>query len=202
VFHHLEALDLETNEIIILDTEQFQFGYRESVFKHELKGKTIILSVTFLLTRNPKINTQYGAINDILKERNITNPTPKDVSNAVIYIRQSKLPDPAVTGNAGSFFKNPEVPISHYQTLLSQYPTIPSYPTREGFCKIPAGWLIEQAGWKGHNRITHGVHPKQALVLVNYGEATGQDIYTLAQAIQKDVLSKFNVELEMEVNRV
>lgn len=201
VFHSLEAWDIENRKLMEFGLQACKFGYRESVFKKEAKDKFIILSVTFKLTKqNHNINISYGAIGDVLRERNIENPSIKDVSDAVISIRKSKLPDPEVIGNAGSFFKNPEVAKSVYQKLQTNFPDIPNYTVDDNTEKIPAGWLIEKAGWKGKTFENFGVHKKQALVLVNYGGANGQDIMNLAYEIQKDVEEKFGVRLTPEVN--
>lgn len=200
VFHELEAYEIETGKIRIFNLTECKFGYRESVFKQDQKGKYIITSVTFRLTKNPKLNTSYGAINDELQKQGITNPTIRDVSNAVIAIRQSKLPDPKEIGNSGSFFKNPVVLKSHFEKLKETYPDLPSYPVDETRVKLAAGWLIEKSGWKGKTIGNYGVHKNQALVLVNYGGANGSDIYNLSEEILQSVKSNFGVELEREVN--
>ncbi|MBP6459798.1 MAG: UDP-N-acetylmuramate dehydrogenase [Crocinitomicaceae bacterium] len=200
VFDSLEALEIETGKIRVFTSEECAFGYRESVFKRALKGKYIITSVSFKLSLIKSLNTKYGAIDSELANKGISNPSIKDVSDAVIAIRQSKLPDPKVLGNAGSFFKNPVVPISIHQKILSSYPSVPAYPVIEGFVKIPAGWLIETAGWKGKRMGNCGVHVNQALVLVNYGTATGQEVFDLSTALIQDVKNKFGIELEREVN--
>lgn len=200
VFDSLEAFHIDTKEIHTFSKEECNFGYRESVFKRRLKGQYIITSVTYRLQKNPTINTSYGAITDELAKNNITNPTIKDVSNAVITIRQSKLPDPKEIGNAGSFFKNPVISTDLFTLVQEQYPSIPSYPNGKDLVKVPAGWLIEQAGWKGKTLDNYGVHKNQALVLVNYGGATGQEIYDLSSAIIQSIQEKFGIELEREVN--
>jgi len=199
-FHELEAFNLETLETEIFDADACQFGYRESVFKRKLKDKYIITSVTFKLLKKPELNTSYGAIKGELNSMGIHEPTIADVSNAVINIRSSKLPDPKVIGNAGSFFKNPVVPEEVYRNLVNENPSMPFYPAPEGKYKLAAGWLIEQSGWKGKLRGNYGVHAKQALVLVNHGGATGKEIYDLSTEILEDVKTKFGVELEREVN--
>lgn len=199
-FYSLEALNISSGEIQTFTNEECKFGYRQSVFKHELKNQYIILQVSFKLSSNPIINTTYGAIEIQLSEQGISNPTIKDVSDAVIRIRQSKLPDPKQIGNAGSFFKNPVVDIEWVSELQKNHPDIPNYPAGEGKAKLAAGWLIEQAGWKGKTINNYGVHQKQALVLVNYGGATGNEIYDLSTAILEDIKDKFGVELEREVN--
>jgi UDP-N-acetylmuramate dehydrogenase len=202
VFEELKALEIETGEIHHFSHEACKFGYRESVFKRELKDKYIILSVTYRLSKNPEVNTQYGAINDELNAMEVQIPTIKNVSDAVIAIRQSKLPNPAEIGNAGSFFKNPVVSNDIVDQIKIDYPNIPVYPIDEASSKIPAGWLIEQAGWKGKKRENYGVHAKQALVLVNYGGAKGSEIIDLSSEIIQSILTRFGVELEREVNVV
>ena len=200
VFEKLEALELETGEIHTFTKEACVFGYRESVFKHALKGKYIITHVYFRLSLVEKISTKYGAIEQELLKNGISNPTSKDVSNAVIAIRSSKLPNPKDLGNAGSFFKNPVVPIKLYNKIRETFTDTPSYPIDENSVKIPAGWLIESAGWKGKKVGACGVHVNQALVLVNYGGATGNDILNLSTEIIENVYQKFGIVLEREVN--
>ena len=176
------------------------FGYRESIFKRQLKDQVYITSVVYKLSKHPVLNTSYGAIEQELQDMHVATPTVATVAQAVINIRSSKLPDPAVTGNAGSFFKNPTIPITQYEALKTQHPAIPSYPVTPETVKVPAGWLIEQCGWKGYRRGHCGVHPKQALVLVNYGNALGTDIWQLSTDILRSVQEKFGIELEREVN--
>lgn len=200
VFEELEALEIETGEIRTFDKVTCNFGYRESIFKHEAKGKYIILNVTFKLSKKPTFHVEYGAIKDTLAEMGISEMSIKAISDAVIHIRQSKLPNPAEIGNAGSFFKNPEIPNTQFETLKAQFPTIPSYPVNETTTKVPAGWLIEQAGWKGQRFGNVGVHAKQALVLVNYGGGKGKEIKDLSQKIQASVKEKFGIQLSAEVN--
>jgi len=200
-FVSCEAMEIATQKIVTFTKEDCNFGYRESIFKGSLKNKYIILSVTFKLTKkNHKTNTSYGAIDLELEKIGITNPTIKEVSNAVIAIRQSKLPNPKELGNSGSFFKNPVVPIEIYKKAKSTYPDMPHYPVSETTVKVPAGWLIEQAGFKGKRFGDAGIHAKQALVLVNYGNATGSEIWEVAQNIQQTVKEKFGIEIEAEVN--
>lgn len=199
-FEYLEALNLNTLEVERFDLKDCKFGYRESVFKQELKGKYVIISVVYRLTKSPNINTSYGIINQQLEEMGVLDPTPKDVSNAVIAIRQSKLPDPKKIGNSGSFFKNPVVVKELADKLKASFPNMPSYLVDDQHVKLAAGWLIEQAGWKGKQIDNYGVHKMQALVLVNYGGATGDQIFQLSQDIIDSVKSKFGVELEREVN--
>lgn len=200
VFHSLEALHIETGEIHTFNKEACEFGYRESVFKRKLKGQYVIVSVSFQLSKHPNPNTSYGAIESELQKMGVTDPTIRDVSNAVIAIRTSKLPDPKLIGNAGSFFKNPVVDQSIVDKILENYPDAPNYPAEPGKRKLAAGWLIEQAGWKGRTIDHHGVHKLQALVLVNYGGATGQEVFALSSAIIADIQEKFGVTLEREVN--
>lgn len=200
VFESLEAFEIATGEIHAFDKEACAFGYRESVFKRALKGRYIITSVAFRLQKNPQVNTTYGAIDAELQAQGISNPDIRDVSNAVIAIRSSKLPDPKKIGNAGSFFKNPVVDQAIYDEILKQYPHAPAYPASPGSVKLPAGWLIETAGWKGKTIGNYGVHTYQALVLVNYGGATGNSIYQLSSDILADIEAKFGVQLEREVN--
>lgn len=200
-FHELEALRLSDGALVTFDRAACAFGYRESFFKRAGKDQYAILHVTFRLTKAPHtLNTSYGNIQQELDRQGITHPTIKDVSNAVIAIRRSKLPDPVVLGNAGSFFKNPVVSEALAQRIKADHPEAPTYPAAEGGVKLAAGWLIEQAGWKGHRANSHGVHDKQALVLVNHGGATGQAIYDLSEQVLQSVKARFGVELEREVN--
>jgi len=197
----VEALHIETGKLVQFSNEECKFGYRNSIFKNEVKGKYIITSVSFKLTKqNHNFNTYYGAIETELTSKNIAKPNLKNISDAVIAIRKSKLPDPKEIGNSGSFFKNPVITKAHFLTLQKTYPEIPSYIVSENQVKVPAGWLIEKAGFKGKRFGDFGVHKKQALVLVNYNNATGKDIYNLAETIQKEIKSKFNINLEIEVN--
>lgn len=200
IFDRLEAVHIETGKTRVFTNEECQFGYRESIFKKELKGQYIITQVTFRLNKVPSFNTSYGAIQDTLKQMNVENLTLRSVSDAVIHIRRSKLPDPAEIGNAGSFFKNPEIPTKQYENLKIHYPQIPGYVTSDRTVKVPAGWLIEQSGWKGKRLGETGVHKNQALVLVNYGNAKGNEIKALAEEVQKSVLAKFDIQLQPEVN--
>ena len=200
-FVSCEAMKIDTQEITTFDKDACKFGYRESVFKGELKNQYVILSVIFKLTKtNHKLNTSYGAIDTELENMGIENPTIQDVSKAVIAIRESKLPNPKELGNSGSFFKNPIVPIEIYEKAKANYPEIPHYPVSETHVKVPAGWLIEQAGFKGKRFGDAGIHTKQALVLVNYGNATGNEIWTVAQNIQKTIFEKYGISIEAEVN--
>lgn len=198
-FYQLEALEIETGKTKIFTKDECNFGYRNSIFKNELRGKYIIVNVTFKLTKNNhKLTTSYGAISSYLKSKE--TPTIKDISDAVIAIRQSKLPNPKEIGNSGSFFKNPIISKIHFKTLKENYPEVPHYIINDNEIKIPAGWLIEQCGFKGQRFGDTGVHSKQALVLVNYGNATGKEILSLAKKIQQKVKKTFNIEIEIEVN--
>lgn len=200
-FESCEALEVSTLKIREFSNEDCQFGYRDSYFKNEGKEKYIITSVTLKLTkRNHKLNSSYGAIADELKKANINEPTIKDISNAVVAIRKSKLPDSKELGNSGSFFKNPVLTASKFNTFTSNHPDAPFYKTAQGSYKIPAGWLIEQCGFKGKRFENAGVHKNQALVLVNYGKATGQEILSLANTIIASVKEKFGIQISPEVN--
>ncbi len=202
-FHSLQALNIETQKIETFSKTSCKFGYRESYFKNEGKNKYIILEVSFKLTpKNHKINISYGAIQEELNKKNIMNPTIKDVSEAVVQIRKSKLPDPKTIGNAGSFFKNPTISLERFQQLQNKFKELdfPHYKLPDNQVKIPAGWLIEQAGWKGKRIGNAGVHEKQALVLVNYGNATGEEIFQLSETIISDVDKIFTIPLQREVN--
>ncbi|WP_130736448.1 UDP-N-acetylmuramate dehydrogenase [Flavobacterium sp. J27] len=200
-FFCCEAMEIATQKLVTFDKESCVFGYRESIFKNELKNKYIITSVTFKLTKkNHYLNTSYGAIETELNTQNITSPTLKDISNAVIAIRKSKLPDPKELGNSGSFFKNPIVSKSSYEKAKANYPEIPHYPISDTEVKVPAGWLIEQAGFKGKRFGDAGIHKNQALVLVNYGTATGAEILAVAKEIQQAIFEKFGIAIEAEVN--
>lgn len=197
----VEAIEIKTGKLVSFSAEECQFGYRNSIFKNKAKGKYILTSVSFKLTKNNhKLNTSYGAIESELSSKGITNPTIKDISDAVITIRQSKLPDPKEIGNSGSFFKNPVISKEHFEKLQKNYPNIPSYVISDTEIKVPAGWLIEQSGFKGKRFGNYGVHEKQALVLVNYGDASGKEIYELAQKIQHTIKDTFDINLEIEVN--
>lgn len=204
VFYELEAYHLEEKIIQKFSANDCGFGYRESVFKKKYKNQFAILSVTYRLRKNPEFNISYGAIGDELKKMNIENLSVKAISDAVIRIRTSKLPDPKVIGNAGSFFKNPVIESVELQELqeLQRFTDgkVPCYKTDEDHFKIPAGWLIEQCGWKGFRKGDAGCYDKQALVLVNYGNATGKEIYNLSEEIKISVNEKFGIELEREVN--
>ncbi|AKJ98309.1 UDP-N-acetylenolpyruvoylglucosamine reductase [Pseudomonas sp. Cab53] len=200
VFAGLTALDRHTGQQREFSLEECRFAYRDSLFKQQA-GRWLILRVRFALSRAAHLHLEYGPVRQRLTEQGIDQATPMDVSRAICSIRSEKLPDPAVLGNAGSFFKNPLVPAEHVAQLKVQYPDLVAYPQPEGQMKIAAGWLIERAGWKGFREGDAGVHALQALVLVNYGAATGPQLLDLALRIQKDIAERFQVELEMEPNR-
>lgn len=201
VFHSLEAVRLSDGELVTMDAADCAFGYRDSFFKREGKNRYAIVKVYFQLTTSEhRLRLDYGAIRDTLKDMNIAHPDIHDISRAVIQIRQSKLPDPALIGNAGSFFKNPETEADTWQRLSELHPGIPHFPLPDGRVKIPAGWLIEQCGWKGFREGDAGCYNKQALVLVNYGQATGQEILALARRIAASVQERFGIVIEPEVN--
>jgi UDP-N-acetylmuramate dehydrogenase len=199
----VRALHLISGKRWLFSNQNCQFAYRDSIFKRACAGLFCITKVTFSLTKSPhKFHLEYGAIQETLKKQNITSPTIRDISDAVIAIRKSKLPDPAVLGNAGSFFKNPEISQAQYQLLQTNFPTMPHYDLPDGNVKIPAGWLIEQCGWKGKRVGNTGAHAQQALVLVNYGGATGEEIKNMSATIIASVKEKFGILLSAEVNLV
>lgn len=201
VFEYLDAYHIKDKKMQRFNAQECKFGYRESVFKNELKGQYIICRVAFKLTKKHDLKTSYGAIENELRSMNKINPSIKDVSDAVINIRQSKLPDPKQIGNAGSFFKNPIVSTELLNEIKSKYADIPNYPATQNKVKLAAGWLIEKAGWKGRTYDErYGVHKLQALVLVNYNDSKGDEILKLSALIIEDVKAKFNVTLEREVN--
>lgn len=200
-FYSCEALNIENQEVRTFKNDECNFGYRESIFKNDLKEQYIITSVIFKLTRiNHNINTSYGDIQGELLKKDIKNPSLIDVSNAVIAIRQSKLPDPKVLGNSGSFFKNPILLKSDFEKIYCKFPEMKFYEISETEVKVPAGWLIEQAGFKGKRFGDAGIHQNQALVLVNYGNATGQEILAVSKDIQSTVFAIFGINIEAEVN--
>ena len=197
----VEAVEISTGKIRSFTNAECDFGYRDSTFKQRAKNKYLISSITLKLTkRDHELNTTYGAIEETLKQRGIIHPTVKDISDAVIHIRRSKLPDPEVIGNAGSFFKNPTIDSKLYELIKKGHPSFPSYPSGDGLVKIPAAWLIEQCGWKGKTFDAIGVHKNQALVLVNYGGGDGKQIWQLALDIKASVQEKFDINLQPEVN--
>ncbi len=196
--HAVTVLDLATGAISTLSNPECEFGYRDSIFKHRLREGAVILDVTLALPKRWQPNLQYAELAREVLQRNVILPAAVDISDAVIAIRSRKLPDPAVIGNAGSFFKNPVVSAAQRNLLLESHPQLVSYVQADGSYKLAAGWLIEQCGWKGKNLGAAGVYPKQALVLVNLGGASGQEIVALARAIQADVGQRFGVQLEPE----
>ncbi|GHB52787.1 UDP-N-acetylmuramate dehydrogenase [Persicitalea jodogahamensis] len=202
IFEELKAVETTTGILQTFDAETCAFGYRESVFKTTLKNQYIITSVTFRLQKKPVYNVSYGDIQKTLEEMDVSELSVRAISEAVVKIRQSKLPDPAQIGNAGSFFKNPEIPKAQFESLKTDFPTLPGYPVGKAMVKVPAGWLIEQAGWKGHRTGAVGVHDRQALVLVHHGGGTGQQIKELAAGVQASVEDKFGIRLTPEVNFV
>jgi UDP-N-acetylmuramate dehydrogenase len=197
-FHSLTAFDFETGELLELDRAACEFGYRDSVFKHRLRDRAVILDVTFALPRAWQPNLRYAELAQEIAARGLAAPKPAEISDAVIAIRQRKLPDPALIGNAGSFFKNPVVSSAQRDALLARHPQLVSYLQGDGGYKLAAGWLIDQCGWKGRTMGAAGVYEKQALVLVNRGNARGADVVALAGAIQQDVMRRFGVMLEPE----
>ncbi len=200
VFAGLTALDRQTGELRDFSLEECNFAYRDSLFKQQT-GRWLILRVRFKLDRGAQLHLEYGPVRQRLTEQGIEQPTPSDVSRAICSIRSEKLPDPALLGNAGSFFKNPLVSAAQVAQIKQAHPDVVAYAQADGQMKLAAGWLIERAGWKGFRDGDAGVHKLQALVLVNYGTATGLQLLSLAQRIQKDIAERFNVELEMEPNR-
>ncbi len=199
-FASLEALRIADGAVVTFRPDDCGFGYRESFFKREGRDRFVILNVTFRLRKHPRLSTAYGAIREVLAERGIHTPSVRDISDAVVHIRRSKLPDPAVLGNAGSFFKNPVVNAAQAERIRAEHPDLVAYPAGEGVVKLAAGWLIEKAGWKGHRAGACGVHDRQALVLVNHGGARGAEVHALSERILRDVHERFGVELEREVN--
>jgi UDP-N-acetylmuramate dehydrogenase len=200
VFHELEAYSVLDGSKKIFSKGDCEFGYRESVFKNKYKDQFLIGSVTYKLRKHASLNTTYGAINQELQNMNVSSPGIKDVSEAVIHIRNSKLPDPKVTGNAGSFFKNPEVVSKKHEELKKKFDNVVAYPLENGNFKLAAGWLIEQCGLKGYEHKGAAVHTKQALVLINKDHAKGKDVYELSGYVIERVFEKFGVQLEREVN--
>lgn len=196
----VEVVDMENIKMYEISNRDCKFGYRNSIFNKELKNKVVIVSVTFKLSKKHNLNIEYGAIREELSKLKISEPSIRDVANAVCNIRRCKLPDPKEIGNAGSFFKNPSLSEKKYKKIKSSFPDLPSYNQPDNTFKIPAGWLIEQCGWKGYRKGNAGVHEKQALVIVNYGNASGMEIVQLAFRIKDSVKKKFGIKLEMEVN--
>jgi UDP-N-acetylmuramate dehydrogenase len=200
VFHELEAYNIEEKKLATFSKNDCAFGYRESIFKNKYKGQFVITSVTFKLNKIPVYNTSYGAIETELEKMGVQSPSIKAISDAVINIRQSKLPDPKQIGNAGSFFKNPTIQNTQFEKLQHEFPNIVGYAVGENETKLAAGWLIEQCGWKGYRKGDAGCHEKQALVLVNYGNAIGEEILQLSEKIINSVKLEYDVLLSTEVN--
>jgi len=200
VFHSLEAVNIEDKNQVIFYNSDCEFSYRESVFKNKFKNQFIITSVTYRLNKIPNYNISYGSIEQELEKMKVETLSIQSIAEAVMAIRKSKLPDPNIIGNAGSFFKNPEISTSHFENLKSYFPDMVGHPNSNGCVKVAAGWLIEQAGWKGYREGDAGCHEKQALVLVNYGKAKGMDIFALSEKIIESVHKKFDIFLHREVN--
>ena len=200
VFYDLEAYHIKEEKCFTFSLNDCEFGYRDSIFKRRYKDQFVILSVTYRLRKQPVFHTKYGAIEQELEKMGIKKLSIQAISQAVINIRTSKLPDPAEIGNAGSFFKNPSIPQEQFLNLKERFPNVVAYPNEDGTYKIAAGWMIEQSGWKGVRKGDAGCHPKQALVLVKYGNSKGNDIYALSQEILESVKDKFGIKLEREVN--
>jgi UDP-N-acetylmuramate dehydrogenase len=200
VFHSLEAINVDDLNLVTFYNSDCEFGYRESIFKNKCKNQFVITSVTFRLNKIPVYKTAYGAIEDALQEMKVDTLSIQYIAQAVMRIRNSKLPNPNVIGNAGSFFKNPEIDTIQFESLKKYFPNINGYPTDSGKIKIAAGWLIEQSGWKGYRKGDAGCHDKQALVLVNHGNATGTEIFELSENIISSVHDKFGIFLHREVN--
>ncbi|TAJ05783.1 UDP-N-acetylmuramate dehydrogenase [Marinilabiliaceae bacterium JC017] len=196
--HEVKGIFLESGEFFSMTREECQFGYRQSIFKKALKGKTIITSVVFKLDKQPVYNLTYGHLKEQVEK--LGSVTLQNIRKAIIDVREAKLPDHTVIGNAGSFFKNPVISATLFNKLQTLNPQVPHYPADEGQVKVPAGWLIEKSGWKGKSLGKAGVHADQALVLINKGGASGRDIISLAETIERDVFNQFNIHLEREVN--
>ncbi len=197
-FFSLRAFDFENGEIVELDKSGCRFAYRNSIFKNAMKGRLVIVDVTFALPKNWRPNMTYADVGKELEQSGIVHPSPAEIGRVIVKIRQRKLPDPEILGNAGSFFKNPTVSAERLSALKIQYPDIPAYGQSDGRYRIAAGWLIDRCGWRGRRIGDTGVCEKQALVLVNYGNASGKDIIALAKAIEKDVFNRFSIQLELE----
>lgn len=200
IISEVRTVCVKDGSVRIFKNEECKYGYRQSIFKNELKGQYVVTSVTYRLSENPSPKLGYGALQSHVEA--LGGATQANIRHAVAQIRKEKLPDPAVFGNAGSFFMNPVIPSEHFERLKSEYPEIPSYPAADGFIKVPAGWLIEKSGWKGQSLGPAAVHDKQALVLINRGGASGQDVKRLADTIIADVKGKFGISLSAEVNYI
>lgn len=198
VLQSIEAISVDDLSKRIFTNAECNYGYRDSIFKKSLKGKYVITYVTYRLSKKANPNIGYGALKSVLAE----NPSLKEIRDAIIAVRNSKLPDPKVYGNAGSFFMNPVIPIEQFVALQSRYPDIPSYPASDGYIKVPAGWLIEKSGWKGKSLGNAAVYEKQALVLINRGGATGMEVKHLADTIIEDIKEIFGITLHAEVNYI
>lgn len=201
-FMQCEAVELASGNKCVFTKDECRFGYRQSIFKSELKEQFLITAVYFLLKKNAPLHLEYGNIKGYLEQNGINSPSLQQLHDAICAIRDAKLPDVKQIGSAGSFFKNPVIPTEQFEALQEQYPDIPHYPDADGMVKVPAGWLIEKAGWKGWRNDHVGVYEKQALVLVHYGGGTGHDIVELAQKIQQSVKEKFGIQISPEVNFV
>lgn len=202
IIRKVQVFDTTLMKEVSLTPAECQFGYRDSIFKKSAQGRFIVTAVDFAFDKNPILRTQYGTIDNELKKMKVLGPKLADVARAVIAVRQAKLPDPKVLGNAGSFFKNPVIPMNQYENLKKFHSAMVAFPEKEGFKKIAAGWLIENVGLKGYTEGPCGVHKDQALVLVNYGGATGLQILNIANKVKKMVYERFQIELEMEVNLI
>lgn len=202
IIYKVEAVEIATGNDYCFSNEELHYAYRQSIFKNEWKGRFIITHVTYRLSRSFTPRLDYGNLRTTISEMGVTEPTAADVRKAVIAIREAKLPDPKVEGNAGSFFMNPIVSREKFEELLAKYPAMPHYNVDANHEKIPAGWMIDQCGWKGRTLGRAGVHSKQALVLVNKGGATGKDVVELCNAVRRDVLDKFGIDIHPEVNIV
>lgn len=200
--HTVEAWHINDKKLVTFQNHECQFGYRDSIFKRQYRNQLVITHVTFRLLKRPVFHTAYGAIRQELERMGVQALSIGAIAQAVMNIRSSKLPNPQQLGNAGSFFKNPIVPARHCADLMKKYPQLPAYPNADGSCKLAAGWLIEQCGWKGYRKGDAGCYEKQALVLVNYGNATGTEIWQLSQQIAASVAERFGVHLEPEVNLI
>ncbi len=198
VLQSIEAISVDDLSKRIFTNAECNYAYRDSIFKKSLKGKYVITYVTYRLSKKANPNIGYGALKSVLAE----NPSLKEIRDAIIAVRNSKLPDPKVYGNAGSFFMNPVIPMEQFVALQSRYPEIPSYPASEGYIKVPAGWLIEKSGWKGKSLGNAAVYEKQALVLINRGGATGMEVKHLADTIIEDIKEIFGITLHAEVNYI
>ena len=198
VIEEVKGIFIDSGDEFCYKNMECEFAYRNSIFKKELRGKVVITSVVYRLSKKVFFNLDYGHLRESLEDYGEVNI--ENIRSVIVSVRNSKLPDPEVTGNAGSFFKNPEIPQPEYDTLKAAYPDMPGYNLENGLVKIPAGWLIDKAGWKGKTMGRAGVHPQQALVLINRGNATGNDILKLAKAVVDDISNKFHITLEKEVN--